>query len=116
MAGQVFGLFADSFAEPGFHFGAVDIIVINPAFIAGIVGRVDVYALNLAGVIWQKCLESQKIVGLHQKIAAVRLTAGKVFSLFEKVKRNLAMMVYYGLFADPVECWHCVTLLVKVVV
>jgi hypothetical protein len=111
MAGQVFNLFAYGFAKPCLHFRTVHIIVVNPAFIAGIVRRIDVYALNLAGIIWQKSFESQKVIGLHQKIAAVWVAAGKIFTFFEKVERDLAMMINYGFFSYPVQCWHCVTLL-----
>ena len=41
MAGQVFSLFADNRTQPLFDFRVVDIIVIDPTFLAGVVGRID---------------------------------------------------------------------------
>lgn len=46
MAGQVLALFADDLAQPFLDLGVVDVIVIDPALVAGVVGRVDVNALD----------------------------------------------------------------------
>ena len=40
MAGQVLALFADNFAQPLLDLRVIDIIVINPALVAGVVGRI----------------------------------------------------------------------------
>ena len=44
MAGQVFALFADNLAQPLFDFWVVDIIVVDPALVARVVGRIYVPA------------------------------------------------------------------------
>ena len=40
MAGQVLALFADDLAQPLFDFRVIDVIVIDPALVAGVVGRI----------------------------------------------------------------------------
>ena len=40
MAGQVLALFADNLAQPFFDLRVIDIIVIDPALVAGVVGRI----------------------------------------------------------------------------
>ena len=46
MAGQVLALFADNLTQPLFDFRIVDVVVINPALVASVVGRIDVDALD----------------------------------------------------------------------
>ena len=40
MAGQVLALFADNLAQPLLDFWVVDIIVVDPALVARVVGRI----------------------------------------------------------------------------
>ena len=42
MTGQVFALFADNLAQPLLDFWVVDIIVVDPALVARVVGRIYV--------------------------------------------------------------------------
>ena len=42
MAGQVLALFADNLAQPLLDLRVIDIIVVDPALVAGVVGRIDV--------------------------------------------------------------------------
>ena len=42
MAGQVLALFADNLTQPLFDFRIVDVVVINPALVASVVGRIYV--------------------------------------------------------------------------
>ena len=44
MAGQVLALFADNLAQPLLDFRIVDVIVIDPALVASVVGRINVPA------------------------------------------------------------------------
>ena len=44
MTGQVFALFADNLAQPLLDFRVVDIIVVDPALVARVVGRIYVPA------------------------------------------------------------------------
>ena len=40
MAGQILALFADNLAQPLLNLRVVDIIVVDPALVAGVVGRI----------------------------------------------------------------------------
>ena len=44
MAGQVLALFADNLAQPLLDLRVIDIIVVDPALVAGVVGRINVPA------------------------------------------------------------------------
>ena len=44
MAGQILALFADNLAQPLLYFRVVDIIVVDPALVARVVGRIYVPA------------------------------------------------------------------------
>ena len=44
MTGQVFALFADNLAQPLLDLRVIDIIVVDPALVAGVVGRIYVPA------------------------------------------------------------------------
>ena len=44
MAGQVLTLFADDLAQPLFDLRVIDIVVVDPALVAGVVGRIYVPA------------------------------------------------------------------------
>ena len=46
MAGQVLALFADNLAQPLLDLRVIDVIVIDPALVAGVVGRIDIDALD----------------------------------------------------------------------
>ena len=44
MPGEVLPFLAYHFAQPLFDFGVVDVVVVNPALVAGVVGRIYVPA------------------------------------------------------------------------
>ena len=50
MAGQVLSFLADDLTKPFLHFRVVDVVVVAPAFIAGIVGRIDTVSYTHLGV------------------------------------------------------------------
>ena len=52
MAGQVLALFADNLTQPLLYFRVVDIIVVDPALVARVVGRIDIDALDATLVPW----------------------------------------------------------------
>ena len=62
-------------AQPVADLRAVDVVVVDPAFVAGVVRRVDVDALHLPRVTRQQRLERLQVVALHDQIAAVRVAA-----------------------------------------
>ena len=62
MAAEIFTLFADYIAQPFPNTRIVDIVVIDPALVAGVVGRINIDALDLALVLRQKGFQSLQIV------------------------------------------------------
>ena len=68
MTGQVLALTADYLTEPLSNTGIIDIIVIHPALITGIIRRIDIDALNPALILRQKCLECFQIIAVNDHI------------------------------------------------
>ena len=62
---------ADGFAEP-LSIRGLDVVVVDPAFVAGVVGRVDVDALDLAGVVRQQRLERVEVVAVDDEVVVER--------------------------------------------
>ena len=82
MAIERLALFADDLTEPFANDGAVYVVVISPTFVAGVVRRVDIDALHLAGVVGQQRFQRDEIVALDDQIAVARLTAREVRHVF----------------------------------
>ena len=55
--------------QPRLHHRAVDVVVVAPALIAGVVGRVDKNAVNLIGVHRQQAFERMQVVALNNQVA-----------------------------------------------
>ena len=108
MAVEGFAFPADDLAEPLADERAVDVVVVGPALVAGVVGRVDVDALDLPGVVREKGLEGFKVVALDDQVAAAGVAAGEVRHVFEQAEGHLLVMVYDGFFSDPIQCGHSV--------
>ena len=64
VAVERFAFLSDDLAEPLANDRAVDIVVVGPAFVAGVVGRVDADTFHLAGIMWEQGLESDEVVAL----------------------------------------------------
>lgn len=101
--------------QPFFDFGGVHVVVVYPAFIAGIVGRVNVDARDFAFVFGQKRLESFEIIAVNDFIAAAAW-GGSVFlvlsvavvriRMVKDFEWNVAVMIQNVFFTNPVECRH----------
>ena len=50
------------------HQWAIDVIVIDPAFVAGVIGRIDVDALDFAGISREECLECVQVIAMDDKV------------------------------------------------
>ena len=92
--------------QPRFNDGTFDVVVVNPAFVAGVVRRVNVDALHLPGVVRQQRLERDQIVALHNEIARARLAHGKLRHVAQQMERNGVVMIHNGFFSDPIEGGH----------
>ncbi len=67
VAGQV--VLAHFAAQPILHQRAVDVVIIGPGFVAGVVGRVDVNALHPSAIERQQGLEGQQVVAFHNQVS-----------------------------------------------
>src|ERR1039458_5516945 len=74
VAGKVFGFLANNFTKPFTDERAVNAVVVNPAFVASVVRRVNVDALDLSGVVRQQRLERDEVVAAQRQaeIASTR--------------------------------------------
>ena len=106
VAVERFAFLADDLAEPLANEGAVDIVVVGPALVAGVVRRVDANALHLTGVVWEQRLEGDEVVSLDDEVAGAGVTAGEVRHVLEQVERHFQVMFDDGFLADPIECGH----------
>ena len=70
MPGEVLPFLAYHFAQPLFDFGVVDVVVVNPALVAGIVGRINVDALDFSFVLGQQRFESLQIIPVNNHVFA----------------------------------------------
>ena len=73
VAAEVFGFFADDLTEPLADAGIVDVVVVDPAFVAGVVRRVDVNALDLPAISRQQRLECFEIISFDQQVFRFRI-------------------------------------------
>ena len=70
MAGQVLALFADNLAQPLLDFWVVDIIVVDPALVARVVGRIDVNALDAPLIPGQQRFQGLQIIAPDNHVFA----------------------------------------------
>ena len=111
MAGQVLALFADNLTQPLFDFRIVDVVVINPALVASVVGRIDVDALDAPLVPGQQGFQGFKVVTPdNHVVAAVVLAMLPVFVkailALQHPERNFLMMIDNLALSNPFKCWH----------
>ena len=111
MAGQVLALFADNRTQPLFDFRVVDIIVINPALVAGVVGRIDVDALDAPLIPGQQRFQGLQIIAPDDHVlAAVILAMLPVFIkavlALQHPKRHVLMVTDHLALSNPFKCWH----------
>ncbi len=61
-------LAVNGLVQPFAHQGAVHLVVVGPALVAGVVGRVDVDALDAASVAGQQGFERVEIVAVNDQV------------------------------------------------
>ena len=115
MAGQILALFAHHFSQPFLDVGGADIIVVAPALVAGVVGRVDIDALHLALILRQQGFQCFKIIAVDDHVLTA-VVFGVLPLLIKTVlplqhpEGNFLMMVHDFIFTDPFQGWHGVFL------
>jgi len=93
-------------AEPFGDFGGVDVVVVDPSFVAGVVGRVDIDAFDASGVFRQQGLEGVEVVALDDEVAGGGVALGELGVGFEQADGHLLVVADDGVFSDPVESGH----------
>ena len=107
MAGEV--VLIDDFSEPFLHHGGVDVVVIDPVFVTGVVGRVDVDALDFPGIGGQQGLEGDEVVAVDDEVVVEGEFSGEalLFAGDELVVLDGKVVVLDEGFAFEVEGSHC---------
>lgn len=103
MARKVFCLFAYNLTEPRAHFWRGHIVVVYPAFIAGIVWWVDLDTFDLTGIVGQQGLQGFQIIALNQKIARLGVACRQIAIAMNQPIGNLFVVVFNRLFPNPVQ-------------
>ena len=103
---QCFAFLAHHLAQPFANLWAIDVVVVHPALVAGVVRRVDVNALHLTGITRQQGFQGVQVVALHNQVATVSVAAGQLRHSLQQAKRHLFVVLDDGIFADPVQCGH----------
>lgn len=87
--------------------GGVDVVVVAPPLIAGVVGRVDEDAVHLAGIGGQKGLERVQVVAVNDQVAVQRRLADPLLRVrFERSEGDSQMMVPDELLALEIQLGH----------
>ena len=111
MAGQILALFADDLAQPLFDLRGIDIIIVDPSLVAGVVGRIDVDALDTPLLPGQQCFQGFQIIAPddHVFAAVVRVCLSvfiKAVLALQHPKRHVLMVIEHLAFSNPFKCWH----------
>ena len=115
MAGQVLALFADNLAQPLLDFRVVDIIVVDPALVARVVGRINVNALDAPLIPGQQRFQGFQIIAPDNHIFTaviffmLALLVIAVLAL-QHPERHFLMVIDDFTFSNPFQCWHGVFL------
>ena len=91
--GQVVAV--DGLAEPGAHHRRVDVVVVGPTLVAGVVGRIDIDALDPVVIDRQQRLQRRQIVAVHDQVVvqARRPAQPLVRGRPQVVERHRQMMI-----------------------
>ena len=102
-------------AKPFLHHRRVDVVVVSPAFIAGVVRRVNVNTLHLAGVGGQQRLQRLEVVAVNDEIVVQpHLVREALVLLWHKfVLLDREMIILDERFPLEIECGHCVVVVAR---
>ena len=111
MACQVLALFADNLAQPLLDLRVIDIIVVDPALVAGVVGWINVNALDAPLIPGQQRFQGFQIIAPDNHVlAAVVLVVLPVFIkailALQHPKRHVLMVIDHLALSNPFKCWH----------
>jgi hypothetical protein len=96
------------FAEPFLNHWRTDVVVVDPTFVAGVVGWVDIYALHLAVIVGQQGFERLQIIAMDHQVIVQTHLVGEAFRLqrLQFVVRHEQMKILHQRFAFEIYGWH----------
>ena len=109
VAREVLALLAHGLPKPLFDARVVDVVVVHPALVAGVVRRIDVDAVDPALILRQQGLQRLEVVAVDDHVPAVRAVAVEhalLGNALEHAVRDVAVVVDHLLLAHPVESRH----------
>lgn len=105
MSAEVFRFFTDDLSEPFIDFGVVYVVVIDPAFVAGVIGRVDIDTFDFPFVFGQEGFKGFEIIAVDDFVAAIGFFAEGI-GLVQHLERHVEVVVDDFVFGDEVEGGH----------
>ena len=111
MAAGVLLLFADDLPDPFLELRLRQVVVVNPALVAGVVRRVNVDALDAPGMRRQQRLQRQEIIALDDQVSVQRrllaFAQDREFGIkIECVMRYGVVIRLHRRFAFELQCGH----------
>ena len=108
VAAGVLALLAHDVANPFLELRLREIVVVNPALVAGVVGRVNVDALDLARVRRQQTFQRNQIIALNDEIPVQRrfFGGGKFPVHLQRVMRHDTVITFDCGFAFELNDRH----------
>ena len=109
VAGEILTLLTDDVANPLADTRIVDVVVVFPVLVAGVVWRIDVDAVDPALVLGQQRLQRLEVVAVDDHVPAVRAAAVEHALLghaLEHAIRDVTVVVDHLLLAHPIESRH----------
>ena len=108
VAGEVVA--SDGFGEPLSDSGCVHVVVVSPAFVAGVVGRVDVDALHLSAIARKQGAESLQVIAFDDEIfrRIAPRGQGKLWLFAEQAHGNVVVVAHNVGFTDKIKDRHSV--------
>lgn len=120
VAAQILALLAHDLAQPLLDFRVVHVVVVNPLFVARVVRRIDIDALDSPLVFGQQRFQRLQIVAVYDLVAALRLRpVVRVFRpepilVLQHPIRHIAMMIDNLIFSYPSQYRHIFFLLLPI--
>ena len=112
VAAQVFTLLADNRAQPLLDFRIIHIVVVDPFLVPGIVGRIDINALDSPFVFGQQGFQRFKIVAVNDFITAIcgsrvsRIICPESVFMLQHPIRHFLMVIDNFLLSYPSQSRH----------
>ena len=108
VAAGVLALLTHGVTNPFLELRLCEVVVVNPALVAGVVGRVNVDALDFACVRRQQAFQRNQIVTLDDEISVERGFSGeRKFPVnLQCVMRHDTVITFYRCFSFELNDWH----------